>query len=119
MKLIECPQCGMRLSNEAIACKRCAYPSKKFSAIYYSTVKLCITQRKDLKNICRAYDKDFNILSECSVGGMLKIKCTEPITVLLEIFGCICKSEIVLYPGESYIAELKKIGVISIKKFKA
>jgi len=113
---VKCPQCGNIISYEAVACTKCAYPAKRFEKIYYSSIEIIAEERMGLNNLCCVYDTNYKKLAQSRSGEKLVFKCTEPMTVLIEIFGCICRPEINVLPGESYWVRLKYLGKILIEK---
>ena len=113
---LKCPRCGIDVSTDAVACCNCAYPAKSFSKIHYSVLEIYAPKICGINDICSVYDLEYRKLAQCRVGEVLKFRCTEPITVILELFGCVCKPYADILPGEKYRVNLISLGRINIEK---
>lgn len=81
MALINCPECGTRVSDTAMSCPSCGYPINK--PVSYATIRFEQTYaiRYNCTVICEG--KEYH----CKQGEAVEIPVTQPTQVTIKIAG--------------------------------
>ena len=107
MALISCPECDSEVSDKTPACPRCGIP-------------LASAPTDVLIHFDRASNQLFNIGCSVSSGGKvvawskqgdtLRVPCTEPMQIEVEVNGWSGKPKLVVEPGERYNVKPRRVG---------
>lgn len=114
MALIQCEECGKKVSNKASTCPNCGCPiSEQTENVLIS---FPIWQGQLAFNNCYVFDEDRNEIAKCKQGETISIECSEPMNITVKMQNAFGKPSITIKPGKKYKVDFRGFGKVYIKE---
>ena len=116
MSLIDCDECGKKVSDKASQCPNCGAPITLINDDVMIRFPL-LTKIQIATQPCYVYDKNTgNIIATCRQGETATFKCDKPMNIYVSIKGSFGKPEATVNPGERYDVSYMGFGKIYMTK---
>lgn len=116
MALIECPECGGKVSDRAAACPHCAYPIGKRPGMYAVEVSVDGGSGRILRRSCTVYGPFGERVARCCQGDTVSFPCTAPMSMTVRMSFTFGRLIVTVEPGKKYQVSITGMGRVTVQE---
>ena len=118
MALIECKECGKKVSDKAQSCPNCGNPIAATNQKVM--IRFPIFKNQMLNNKCLVYDSDTDeVIASCRQGETVSFECDGPRNIYVVARSCFGRPSATVEPGDKYDVGFRGFGKIYLSKVDA
>jgi hypothetical protein len=113
MALINCPECGQSVSDQANSCIKCGFPLK--GTPNNVMISFPVWQGQIINNYCKVL-RDGREIAGARQGETVTFDCNEPFEIEIRVGGAFGRPSTIVNPGDRYKVAYRGFGKIFLSK---